>query len=279
MQAIAWTRRRCPLPRDVWVRSVSAAARGKPVVACCSSSNSSRSSSDHIRASQPDVTALPTNNRATTSITALHALPRRQRRPMCTALAPSRAADGSWRGRSVSNTQTPNRRHVSLWGGRDKRTSSPLEGAGTSSGEDPSLLRRRGREEEVLAALSGVVEPCTGKGVIELGLVQDLFVEGEVSRRTGFSCAPHPARTWSGLLCWVKSNGARLLLSYVVDSVCSVFCWMMPSMTLWLPTEAPTIAYSSVDRLLRKRCDLAPCRLTSLATAAEGVENRGHQLP
>lgn len=42
-------------------------------------------------------------------------------------------------------------------------------------------LRRQGQEEEVLATLSGVIEPCTGKGVVELGLVQEVFVDGEAS--------------------------------------------------------------------------------------------------
>lgn len=101
---------------------------------------------------------------------------------MCTALDPSRAADGGWHG----SKEAPSRRHVSLWagGGPDQRTSPPEGTSGSRSEGGADLLRRQGREEEVLAALSAVVEPCTGKGVVALGLVQDLqLVDGETPSR------------------------------------------------------------------------------------------------
>lgn len=46
---------------------------------------------------------------------------------------------------------------------------------GAASGGPEELARR---EEEVLAALAGVREPCTGKDVVQLGLVQDLRIGG-----------------------------------------------------------------------------------------------------
>lgn len=35
------------------------------------------------------------------------------------------------------------------------------------------------REEEVLGALSGVCEQCSGKQVVQMGFVQDLVVKGK----------------------------------------------------------------------------------------------------
>ncbi|CAM9731596.1 unnamed protein product, partial [Hapterophycus canaliculatus] len=37
------------------------------------------------------------------------------------------------------------------------------------------------REEEVLATLSVVMEPSTGKGVVELGIIQDIIIDGETA--------------------------------------------------------------------------------------------------
>lgn len=74
-------------------------------------------------------------------------------------------------------------RHISLWGGRGNSntngTHAPGKAGGFVSGGGAQELA--GREEEVLARLSGVCEPCTGKGVVELGLVQDLILNGEKS--------------------------------------------------------------------------------------------------
>lgn len=47
-------------------------------------------------------------------------------------------------------------------------------GAASDRPEEPAR-----REEEVLAALSGVFEPCTDKDVVQLGLVHDLHIGGE----------------------------------------------------------------------------------------------------
>lgn len=68
------------------------------------------------------------------------------------------------------------RRYVSLWG-----SSGGVGASGTGSGsreEEPTRLQEE-EEEKVLATLSGVIEPCTGKGVVELGLVQDVLINGE----------------------------------------------------------------------------------------------------
>lgn len=46
-------------------------------------------------------------------------------------------------------------------------------GAASGRPEEPAR-----REEEVLAALAGVREPCTDKDVVQLGLVQDLRIGG-----------------------------------------------------------------------------------------------------
>eukprot|EP00752_Nemacystus_decipiens_P004097 g3749.t1 len=85
-------------------------------------------------------------------------------------------------GGSVSSEEGHRKRHISLWGGREKPTGTGIRpwGASRSSGHEdaPSRLRREGQEEEVLATLSGVMEPCTGKGVVELGLVEEVFSDG-----------------------------------------------------------------------------------------------------
>lgn len=86
---------------------------------------------------------------------------------------------------SASNNRNRGIRYISLWG-REQRTSSGGVGASGSTEEELARLQRqclqeeKGEgEEEVLATLSGVVEPCTGKGVVELGLVQDVLIDGE----------------------------------------------------------------------------------------------------
>lgn len=182
---------------------MSAAARGNPVVACCSGSSARRP-----RASHPTLTGPLTNTASTTAVQASSLAPRRS--IMCNTPAHSRAAGGGRYG----SKEAPSRRHISLWagGGRDQQTSPP-EGTGNggnSSEGDAALLRRQDREEEVLAALSAVVEPCTGKGVVALGLVQDLqLVDGEAlsagcrGRLLASSPAPH--------LCWFETAKASRL--------------------------------------------------------------------
>lgn len=60
------------------------------------------------------------------------------------------------------------RRHFALWGGRTRGPESAAEEGGR---EELARL-----EIEVLEVLSTVCESCTGKNVVELGLVQELFV-------------------------------------------------------------------------------------------------------
>lgn len=109
------------------------------------------------------------------------ALAPRPQRSLCTSRASFPTSVGvSRHGCSVGNRAGRRIRHISLWSGREQRT--PPVGASSSSEDELSGLRRQGQEEEVLATLSGVIEPCTGKGVVELGLVQDIFVDGEARR-------------------------------------------------------------------------------------------------
>lgn len=67
---------------------------------------------------------------------------------------------------------------MSLWGGWGQGTSG---GPNSSPEEELARRWRQEKEEEVLAILSGVVEPCTGKDVVELGFVQDVRIDGEPS--------------------------------------------------------------------------------------------------
>lgn len=75
------------------------------------------------------------------------------------------------------------KRHSSLFGSAGRRTDDAEEStaaaavpAAAPSGTTEELARC---EEEVLGALSGVCEPCSGKQVVQLGFVQDLLVNGE----------------------------------------------------------------------------------------------------
>lgn len=74
----------------------------------------------------------------------------------------------------------PWRRRLSLWGGpskSDQQQRPGAEGGGNALQGGPEELAHL--EQEVLKTLAGVCEPCTGKGVVALGLVQDLLVRGE----------------------------------------------------------------------------------------------------
>ena len=78
----------------------------------------------------------------------------------------------------------PWRRRISLWGGPSKSDQTQRPGVQTGAGGDGNALRGGAEElarleQEVLTTLAGVCEPCTGKGVVALGLVQDLLVRGE----------------------------------------------------------------------------------------------------
>lgn len=50
------------------------------------------------------------------------------------------------------------------------------ESAAAAEGGTDEVARR---EEEVLGALSGVCEQCSGKQVVQMGFVQDLLVKGK----------------------------------------------------------------------------------------------------
>ena len=74
----------------------------------------------------------------------------------------------------------PWRRRLSFWGGSSISDQPQRPGAGGDGNAlqgGPEELARL--EQEVLNTLAGVCEPSTGKGVISLGLVQDLLVRGE----------------------------------------------------------------------------------------------------
>ncbi|CBN74480.1 conserved unknown protein [Ectocarpus siliculosus] len=100
------------------------------------------------------------------------------RRFISTAPGPSLATDVSWHVAHYRNggnaRQLPRRRHMSLWGGWGQGTSG---GPNSSPEEELARRWRQEKEEEVLAILSGVVEPCTGKDVVELGFVQDVRID------------------------------------------------------------------------------------------------------
>lgn len=59
---------------------------------------------------------------------------------------------------------------IAKGGSKDDKT----QGQGTEGSRSREMLARV--EEEVLEALSAVREPCTDKGVVQLGLVQEMFV-------------------------------------------------------------------------------------------------------
>lgn len=67
------------------------------------------------------------------------------------------------------------RRQISLWG-KDKEKRPDRDPTHAASNGVDGIARK---EEEVLATLSDIRETCTGKGVIQLGLVQDVSIIGE----------------------------------------------------------------------------------------------------
>lgn len=170
MLTFARTCRWRPLSRDIAARSVSAVAvRGNATIASCSSRG---------KETRPPQLAL-----TAASTTAVAPQPQRY---VCPCRASVRTTSVSQYGSGISDREGRRIRHISLWSGREQRTRSWGANSSSSEGEDDlSRLRRQGQEEDVLATLSGVVEPCTGKGVVELGLVQDVFVIGEVTTSTG----------------------------------------------------------------------------------------------
>lgn len=70
----------------------------------------------------------------------------------------------------------PRRLHSSWFG---KRGDARDEQAGRKTQTEAGTEELTRLEEDVLEALSTVREPCTGKEVLQLGLVQDLFVNAK----------------------------------------------------------------------------------------------------
>lgn len=193
MLAVAWRRRWRLLPRGIRARSAAAiAVRGNATFESCSSSNSSSIiNSKQIRPAQ--------RTRPLTAVASATALAPRPQKHISTSRASLlRTVDVG----IVSNREGRRIRHISLWsGGEGEKGARPWGASSSGSGgeeDELSRLRRRGQEDEVLATLSRVVEPCTGKGVVELGLVQEVFVDGEAST----ACTS----TW----CWCPFNAAHL---------------------------------------------------------------------
>lgn len=169
MQAVTLTFRRHPLVRHEAARVV----RINATVASCTNRLSNRTALTAAGADKPSTAAassaqLPLSQPST-------ALSTRARRCACSAPACFRTV--GWQSRAFSNRNL--RRYVSLW-----ESSGGVGSSGSGSTEE-ELARLDQEEEKVLATLSGVVEPCTGKGVVELGLIQDVFIDGEALLEVG----------------------------------------------------------------------------------------------
>ncbi|CAN0544435.1 unnamed protein product [Laminaria digitata] len=166
-------RRRRPLSGGARVPPAMAAhtRRQSDTTTSCSSTNVCRSRSSHHHLLCRALHSSPSATRA-----ALQASSFRPH-PAYAVLGPS-----LFSGRHNGSLR-PWRRRLSIWSGSDQPPQRPgvfktgAEGGGDALRGGPEELARQ--EQEVLKALSGVCEPCTGKGVVALGLVQDLLVRGE----------------------------------------------------------------------------------------------------
>lgn len=98
-----------------------------------------------------------------------------------------------------------------------------MGGSGSDSDSrstEEEFARLEERQEKVLATLSSVVEPCTGKGVVGLGLIQDVLVDGETLFEGRRLVTASVTRYFGGTLFSTASFCARFNCQFSRSTAC-----------------------------------------------------------